>query len=1066
VVDETLIFSGDSAPEPRPPDKTAETMNFSGSLRVRCPKCRSSVAVLDDKPLSQIACSACGSAFALAGDEALAYQAQDGTLRRRQRLGHFELIEQLGAGAFGSVWKAKDTELDRIVAVKIPRRGQLDEEETEKFVREARAAGQLRHPNIISVHEVGREGPVIYIVSDFVEGSSLDDWLTTGKLTRREISALVAKIARALDYAHQRGVIHRDLKPANVLIDPAGEPFVTDFGLAKRQAGEVSQTMEGQILGTPAYMSPEQARGEGHRADRRTDGYSLGVMLFELLTGERPFRGDLRMVLKQVIEEEPPRPRQLNAQVPRDLETICLKCLEKSAGKRYGTAAEMADELDRYLRGEPILARRIGPLGRTWRWARRNPAIAAAIVATFLILAIATVVSSSFAIVARLEQQRRVDALVQALQTAESESLPLILESLRPFQRDVLPRLQSLADSQSLTEHQRTRFTAAELVLGERASRRSLLIVLSERLLDSDAGEFLVLRQLLKPYANDVAGWFWQRAAGGKVDRSQTFRAACALALFDPGSPRWDGIASDTAAMLLVQDSLELPDWIAAVRPVADRLRLALRNSFLSGQQQEDRLVAAIVLPELCQEPSQFIDLLLHADSTQLPFLMRSFERRGNTLIPLLLAGLQEKNSPTDASATAQSNLAVALLYLGQSDPVWPLLSSASDPALRMEIIHRIAAADVLSSTVAGRLAIEEDRGIIAALLLSLGEYRTAQLSSVQRRDVLPRIRRLFEQHGDPGVHSAAQWLLAEWGFTDEIVAIHEKLKAKEPDRSREWFVNQAGQTLAVVRGPVTFTMGSPEQEEDRIWVEWPHRRTIPRSFAIGTHEVTLAEYLRFDPDHEYDAKYSPTDACPVLDVSWFDAARYCRWLSQQEGIAEDQMCFPPLEQIGADRPLKLPENLLNRTGYRLPTAAEWEYAARAGVATSRYFGADERRLADYVWFRGNSADRSHPVASLKPNDLGLFDVLGNALEWCQNWYFDEYPPLPADKTLVDGSDSRPGFVYEIRGGGYLSEAAIVRLADRDSDVPAKQSFEIGFRIARTVSLEGEKSRPANTGGP
>lgn len=175
------------------------------------------------------------------------------------------MVQQLGAGSFGAVWKARDTQLDRVVALKIPRQDGLPPEEAEKFVREARAAAQLRHPKIISVHEVGRERDTVYIVSDFVDGLALDAWLTGQRLSHREAAKLCATVAEALDYAHDQGVIHRDLKPGNILVDRDGHPHLTDFGLAKREAGEVTMTVDGQILGTPAYMSPEQARGESSR---------------------------------------------------------------------------------------------------------------------------------------------------------------------------------------------------------------------------------------------------------------------------------------------------------------------------------------------------------------------------------------------------------------------------------------------------------------------------------------------------------------------------------------------------------------------------------------------------------------------------------------------------------------------------------------------------------------------------------------------------------------------------------------------------------------------------------
>ena len=338
-------------------------------LSVRCPHCQNSMRIPHEASFANINCHACGNQFSLAHDEDSRDQPETTTL------GHLVLLEQLGRGSFGSVWKARDTELDRTVAVKIPRQSQHDGEQIEQFLREARTVAQLNHPNIVKVYEVGRENETVYIVTDLVEGVDLSQWCVKQPPSHREAAALCHSIALALDYAHTKGIVHRDLKPANILIDNAGKPYLVDFGLARREAGETTATVDGQILGTPAYMSPEQARGESHQADARSDIYSLGVILFELLTGERPFRGRPHMLARQVTQDEPPSLCKLNNAIPPDLETICLKCLEKDASKRYASGGDLARELNRFLRGEPIHARPITRSARVWRWCKRNPVL-------------------------------------------------------------------------------------------------------------------------------------------------------------------------------------------------------------------------------------------------------------------------------------------------------------------------------------------------------------------------------------------------------------------------------------------------------------------------------------------------------------------------------------------------------------------------------------------------------------------------------------------------------------------------------------------------------------------
>lgn len=288
---------------------------------------------------------------------------------QREQLAHFELVRLLGQGGYGTVWLARDTNLNRNVALKLPK------DPDAELLHEAQTAARLKHPNIVSVFEVGVEKSHLYIASEFIDGESLKDELQRGRPTVDRAVGLVRKIAGGAHHAHDNDIVHRDLKPANVIIDKSGEPFITDFGIAKSVDADETISLDGQIVGTIAYMAPEQAMGHNTTTDRRADVYALGVMLFELLTEYRPFRGTAQGILFQKNNEDAPSPRTLVPTLPRDLETICLKCLSRAPERRYRTALELAEELERFERNLPILARPISRTEKVWRWACRNPGI-------------------------------------------------------------------------------------------------------------------------------------------------------------------------------------------------------------------------------------------------------------------------------------------------------------------------------------------------------------------------------------------------------------------------------------------------------------------------------------------------------------------------------------------------------------------------------------------------------------------------------------------------------------------------------------------------------------------
>ena len=415
-------------------------------MQIRCPDCLQAIEVNDSVSLTTTLCSNCGVEFQLICE----------TLRDNeiQSVGHFELLHEVGRGAGGSVWKARDTKLDRIVAVKLPRTGGLGSTYQNQLLREAQAVAQLNHPNIVRVHEVGRNAEGIYIVSDFVAGITLEAKSKAGRMASRKVAKLLVKVCDALLHAHQLGVVHRDMKPSNIMLDGEDQPQVIDFGLAKRDASDATMTIEGKLLGTPAYMPPEQARGEGFSVDCRADIYSLGVILYELLTGELPFRGTVRMLLQQVIHNAATDPRTLNSSIPKDLATICLKCLEKDPGKRYQSCEELGADLQAWLDHKAIQARPIGELGRLKRWCQRRPVVASLTSLVVFVVLCGVGVSSyfGFAAIKEAEHARVAEREAKAQSAQSLIATQLAVENLKAAEQS---KLEATINAQ-VAEKQRT----------------------------------------------------------------------------------------------------------------------------------------------------------------------------------------------------------------------------------------------------------------------------------------------------------------------------------------------------------------------------------------------------------------------------------------------------------------------------------------------------------------------------------------------------------------------------------------------------------------------------------
>ena len=331
-------------------------------------------------------------------------------------IGEYELLTEIARGGMGVVYRARQVRLNRIVALKMILAGQFaGPADVQRFHTEAEAAAQLDHPGIVPIYEVGEHDGHHFFTMGFVDGGSLATRLLMGPLAPREAALLVQQIAEAVQYAHEHGVIHRDLKPANILLDRTGQPRISDFGLAKNIHHDSGLTASGQVMGTPGYMPPEQASGNANQVQEVADVYSVGAILYALLTGRPPFQADTVIdTLMQVTEREPVAPSALNAKIPRDLETICMKCLEKDRRRRYPSARELAKELQRFLEGRPILARPVSAAERGWRWCRRNRVVASLLLLVCVSLVAGASVSTYFAVEANQraagETQQRIEA--------------------------------------------------------------------------------------------------------------------------------------------------------------------------------------------------------------------------------------------------------------------------------------------------------------------------------------------------------------------------------------------------------------------------------------------------------------------------------------------------------------------------------------------------------------------------------------------------------------------------------------------------------------------------------
>jgi formylglycine-generating enzyme required for sulfatase activity len=417
-----------------------------------------------------------------------------------------------------------------------------------------------------------------------------------------------------------------------------------------------------------------------------------------------------------------------------------------------------------------------------------------------------------------------------------------------------------------------------------------------------------------------------------------------------------------------------------------------------------------------------------------------------------------------DALAKRQAQAATALLQLGAAERVWPLLEHRPDPRLRSFLIHRLGPLATDPAVLLQRLEEEREVSRRRALLLALGAYTVDRLDAALREKWQDRLRQWYRDEPDAGLHGAVEWLLRRWVGDAEVAKMEKQMTRKNPEGQpagdRRWYVNGQGQTMVVVRDPEEFWMGSPGSEAGHLDSDPLHRVRIPRSFVIAAKEVTVEQMLLFQANYSYVPRYSPRPDGPMINVTWYVAAQYCNWLSDQEGIPKKEWCYLPVrEKDGTETygpGMRLAPGALEKRGYRLPTEAEWEYACRAGAVTRRYYGDADELLGEYAWFSETTKNEGARAAGLlKPNDLGLFDLYGNVLEWVLDpWDRYRWPRQSRYKEDKEYIGDIIGIKDEqsrlLRGGSFSDHALNVRSAIRTSGRPSLDFVTVGFRVART----------------
>lgn len=1035
-----------------------------------------------------------------------------------EQIGVYTILHKIAEGGMGAVYLAEQQQpFRRQVAIKVIKSGANSRRIVKRFESERQALAMMNHQNIAKIFDAGTTADnAPFFAMELVEGIPLTDYCDRNKLSINERLELFIQVCLAIQHAHQKGIIHRDLKPSNVLVatvDDRPVPKVIDFGLAKatelatNYTDQTAFTEFGKIVGTLQYMSPEQAGSDSKDVDTRTDIYSLGVMLYELLTGSTPLDNQtvaqqaFLTVLEIIRDREPPRPstrlsnsgdrltgvsvkrnidpRKLKQILKGELDWIVMKALDKDRERRFDSAGDFAKDLKCYLSDDPIEARPPSAVYRIRKLIhkhRRPIGIAAAFVSLLFV---------SLGWMAIRESNQResqmtaeADRLVDGLLSSNTNNVPRLNDQLSRLENRGHRRLSMEFENQADGSDGKLHAAMALANTSESAAD-----YLWNQLLKIDADQFQPVCQFINEPSTSKLEQFAAIGLNKDYPDQARFQALSGLATFSPDHACWDDESvQEFAAQRLVNVwPSALQHWGAVLRPVLPKmephLQAILASEDTSDQQKTfatETLAAYFAADRTKGSVAKLFELCLNLEPACFEVAFGRLKEHQSQ------AGKQAEELVRNAAYTAQGNLerhakrvsnaAIILARLDQADSIWALLRDSDDRRTRSYLVDKFARLHVSPALLVQRLSEESDPFVKSAIILGLGRYKLSALKSAQT-ETINRLLAAHADHPDNYVHSATAWALRGWGREPEAVSKEYQVVRAAGYKSmgngfpngKRWQVNSIGQTEILFEA-TEFPMGSPENETGRQPIEQQHTRSINRLLAMSSTEVTKRQFKAFTdqpgirPISREKAFHSTTLDSPMLGVPWYEAARFCNWLSQREGIPKHQWCYEPNSDGEYGPGMKAKDNFWELTGYRLPTESEWEFAARAGARTSRHFGETDSLLKSYAWYGANSKRNSHPAGHLLPNEFGLFDMLGNAYEWCNDLYLDDYPKTENGKKSV-ADKIKPKILYNkdfrvLRGGSFLDRSSTVRSSDRNISFPQEYNHVTGFRTARTIIAE------------